>query len=298
MTVYLYRAIDGGKSIDITQGCASIRWIGAVASAGRSAEIDYINSPYDDSYKALPVISTGDHIALLDGTEEIFIGQIFGTQKSSQIGTKTYIAFDMMKNLLESKGQYNFKNTTPEAIATQVCAEAGIPIRFLYPTNYMVTSMLCDQMSLYDIIMAAYTRAYKALGKKFFAMIYKRGFSVYHAKWGVSNFTLSESSNIYESNISESMEGIKNKIKIYDKNGLQIGEQVIEDSIKKYGVFQDVYKVEEGVDPCVASYNMLKTIPTQDIKISAIGDIKCLSNYFVCVSDSATGLYNGTNIEV
>lgn len=83
----------------------------------------------------------------------MFYGQIFGIERSSRIGTITYTAMDMMKNLLESNAQKNYKNVTAEAIATEICGDAKIPIRYLYPTGINIKSMLCDKMSLYDIIM-------------------------------------------------------------------------------------------------------------------------------------------------
>ena len=60
--------------------------------------------------------------------------------------------------------------------------------------------------------------------------------------------------------------------------------------MKKFGVFQEIYSKEEGVDPTTGANNLLKVKPSQSIKISAIGDINCLSCYFVEVKDTATGL--------
>ncbi len=282
---------SSGTKYNITNACTRITWGGASSAPCRHASFDYLNAPYDTSLN-IPTVASGDWISLNDETEgEVFYGEIYGVEKSSQIGTVTFTAYDFMKNLLESKGQYNFKNVTPEAVAAQVCADAQVPVRFLYPTGFNIASMLCDNMSLHDIIMAGYTKAYLATGKKFFPMIYKRGFSVYHAKWGVSNFQLSDKTNIYESNITETVENLKNVIKIYDAAGNQLGEHRIQESIQKYGVFQDIYTQEEGVDAATAAYNMLHVTPEQTIKVSAIGDINCLSNYSVEVRDGATGLY-------
>ena len=63
-----------------------------------------------------------------------------------------------------------------------------------------------------------------------------------------------------------------------------------EDSISNFGVFQTIYKQEKGVDAVTAATAKLKTTPTQTIKISAIGDINCISCYYVAVTDGATGL--------
>ena len=49
-------------------------------------------------------------------------------------------------------------------------------------------------------------------------------------------------------------------------------------------------KQEEGVDPTTAATAMLKSKPSSQIKINALGDINCLSCYYVMVQDAATGL--------
>ena len=281
---------DTGTIYDISSACARIIWKGSASEASRSVDFDYINAPYDKTVN-LPSIATGDYISLEDGKEgEIFFGQIFGVEKSSQTGTITFTAYDMMKHLLESTGQYNFKNLTAEAIASQVCADIQVPIRHLHPTGVNIASMICDKMKMYDIVMAGYTKAHKITGDKYFAMIYKRGLGVYKTEWAVKGFTLSEDSNIYASSISERMEDIKNKVLIFDDKGKQIGEVKDDGSIKKFGIFQEIYSKEEGIDATTGAKNLLKIKPTQAIKISAIGDINCLSCYFVQVKDTATGL--------
>ncbi len=279
-----------GMKYDITDACVKVEWKGAALSAGRSLSIDYVNAPVDTTV-FLPSIEPGDILALSDdkGTE-VFYGQVFATERSSQTGTITYTAYDIMRHLVESKGQYNFKNTTAEAIAQQVCADMQIPVRYLYPTGINIASMLCDQMTIYDIIMAGYTKASKVSGEKYFAMIYKRGFAVYSAVWAVQGFTLSDETNIYESDITEDMSAVKNRIKIIDDKGNQIGEVNDADSAKTYGIFQEIYQKEDGVDPQTAAQKLLKTKPDQTIKISALGDINCLSNYNIALKDAATGL--------
>ena len=86
------------------------------------------------------------------------------------------------------------------------------------------------------------------------------------------------------------MGDIKNKVLIFDDKGKQIGEVKDDGSIKKFGIFQEIYSKEEGIDPTTGAKNLLKVKPAQAIKISAIGDINCLSCYFVEVKDTATGL--------
>ncbi len=294
MKVSLIKA-KTGKQYNITNAVTKVEWSGSASSAARQLSIEYINAPYDNF--SLPAISTGDAVAFSYGQEgEVFYGQFFGSEKSSAVGTITFTAYDMMKNLLESTGKYNFKSTTAEAIAKQVCADAQIPLRSvngapsIYATGVNIDSLICDDMTLYDIIMAAYTKAHRITGDKYFPMIYKRGLGVYKTEWIVKGLVLSDSGNLMEADIQETMESIVNKVKIYDDNGAQIGEVTDADSLSLFGTFQKTYKKEEGIDPQTAAKNLLAVSPTQTIKIKSVGDVNCLSCYFVQVSDATTGL--------
>lgn len=287
MKVILYKKT---ATYDITAACGSVSWHGAWSQACRTAEFTYLNAPYDKALN-IPAVSVGDLVGLEDDQEgEIFYGQIFGVERSSAIGTITYTAIDMIKHLLESQGQYKFANVTPEGVAAQVCADVEVPVRTLYATGVNVESLICDQMSLYDIIMAAYTKAHKITGDKYFPMVYKRGFSVYKAEWIVKGFVLSDEINITESSVEETMDSIVNRVKIYDESGTQIGQVDDTDSADTFGVFQQIYKQEDGVDPETAARTKINVLPKQKIKVKAIGDVNCLSCYYIQVTDGATGL--------
>lgn len=286
---------QSGSSYDITNAVTKIEWSGSASQAARQLSVDIVNAPFD-SFE-IPAVSTGDLISFTYGQEgEVFYGQFFGSEKSSAVGTITFTAYDMMKNLIESTGQYNFKNTTPETIAQMVCNDAQIPLRTvngvpsIYATGINIASMLCDDMSLYDIIMAAYTKAHRVTGDKYFPMIYKRGLGIYKTEWIVKNLTLSDDDNMSKIDITETMDNIVNKVKIYDDKGNQIGEVQDDNSLSTFGTFQNIYKQEEGINPQDAAKKLLAAAPTQTIKIEAIGDINCLSCYFVTVKDTATGL--------
>lgn len=276
-------------SYDLSDAIESASWSGNVMSAGRSLEFAVLNNPYDENLR-IPAISTGNYVAFQGSSKELFYGQIFAIERSSEIGTITYTAYDMMKNLLESNGRYNFKNQTPEAIAAQVLGDIEVPYNHLEPTGINIKSMICDSTSYYDIILGAYTQAFRMTGKRYLPMIWQREFGVWPAIYTVGNFTLSDDLNITSASISESMDGIKNVIRIYDDKGKQVGEVSDDPSTYLFGIFADVYEVEKGVDPTTAAKNMLKTTPMQNISVSAIGDSNCLSGYSVVVKDAATGL--------
>lgn len=288
MELYLIKA-TAGSTHDITQLVESVEWKGSIIGAARSVSFNYINAPYDKSYR-IPQVATGDYVSLMDGGIELFFGQIFGTERSTATGTISFEAYDMIKKLTESTGQYNFKAMRPEAIAAQVLNDIQVPYNNLPATGINIASMLCNGKSYYDIIMGAYTQAYKATGIRCIPMIWARGFGLWPATYTVGNFKLSDTLNVTSADIQETMDEIKNRVRIYDDKGNQVGEVKDDESLGTFGVFQNVYTVEEGVDPTTAATKMLHVTPTQKLNIEAINDNNCQSGYSVIVSDAATGL--------
>ena len=183
MTLKLIKP-DQSVIYDISNAVESVTWSGSILSAGRSVEFTVLNDPYDSGLK-IPAVCVGDYISFLVGSEELFYGQIFSIERSTAIGTVTYTAYDMMKNLLESNGRYNFKNTTPEAIAAQVLGDIQVPYNHLEATGINIKSMICDSKAFYDIIMGAYTQAYRITGNRYLPMIWQRAFGVWPAVYTV-----------------------------------------------------------------------------------------------------------------
>ena len=104
MTLKLIKP-DQNVIYDISNAVESVTWSGSILSAGRSVEFTVLNDPYDSGLK-IPAACVGDYISFLVGSEELFYGQIFSIERSTAIGTVTYTAYDMMKNLLESNQKH------------------------------------------------------------------------------------------------------------------------------------------------------------------------------------------------
>lgn len=282
-----------GATYDITNACARVEWSGDCAESGRKLSFDYLNAPYDTDLK-LPAIACGDRITayLEDGKNPIFTGYLYAVEHSSQIGTITYTAYDAIHQMTKSRTTRNFKNTTPEEIAALICREAGLASGDLFQTGTPIPSMLCSDMSYYDIIMAAYTKAHDQTGDNYILSVDGEGrLCVKKAEWIIQGFTLSDTRSITESDILESVDDIVNRVEILSDTNEKIGVVQDDSSISSYGVFQETYTQEEGTDANTAAAKQIHTRPTQSIRILAVGDVHCLAGNFVVVHDGATGLY-------
>src|SRR5699024_6394505 len=98
-----------------------------------------------------------------------------------------------------------------------------------------------------------------------------------------------EGKNILSSSFKESVSNMVNKVLIVDDNGNKVSEVKNDEWLKTYGLFQDVYKQQEGKDSNAEAKAMLKDIE-QTCSLTGFGDTTCITGYGVQVKDTYTGL--------
>lgn len=283
---------DGkGQAVNITQAVESVNWGGSVSQAARTAELSVINAPYDKNIKKLKLrIATGDVIRLYEKEKQIFFGEVVSMEKKGETGTVTYSCMDLMNHLLRSSCVYNFSDTTAEAIAKKLCMDFKIQPGSIVKTKTPIRKMIFDGCSIYDMVMMAYTKAAKQTGKKYICFMDGSKLSVREKGLIVKNYTLDGKRNMTDSSQQETIENMVNVVKIYDSAGNQVGEAAKKDWARRYGVYQGVYKKEEGVNETEAAKTMLAGVEKK-VSVSGIdGNLKCVAGNGVKVRDGATGL--------
>ncbi len=276
---------------DITETVSSVQWSGSVAQAARAVEITVIHAPDDSNIENLQLnIGTGDVIHLNEAGESIFYGEVQTAEKLSQNGTVTYSCLDLLNHLLKSTEIYNFSDTTAEDITRKVCADFAIETGVIAETKTPIKKMIIDGDTIYDIIMKAYTKASKQTGDLYICRMNGYKLSVEVKGLEVENFVLAEEYNITNSTYQETIENMINVVKIYDDTGRQTGEVKQEEWIEKYGIYQQIYKKENGINEVIAATNMFTGIEKK-ISLDGInGNLKCIAGNAVEVQDKATGL--------
>lgn len=282
-----YKAIE----MDITQMVSSITWSGSVSQAARTVEIAVINAPNDKNIENLKLnIGAGDTIKLYENGELLFFGEIQGGKRTSETGTITYVCYDLLNHMLRSTSSYNFTNTTAEGITKAVCADLKIATGSIAETRINIKKMIINSDAFYDIIMKAYTKAARQTGKKYICRMRGSKLSVEIKGEKVKDFILAEECNITNAEYEETIENMVNVVKIYDENGTQIGEVRKEKWVEKYGIYQQTYEKESGINSQTAAQNMLNGIEKRTRLDAVSGDIRCIAGNGVEVYDRATGL--------
>lgn len=283
---------SNGKSFNITNTVGTVTWSGSVAQAARQATITVLNAPMDSNIKKLKLnLAPGDVIALYEGGKNIFYGEIQTAEKKAEIGTVTYNATDLLGHLLRIMHKGKYRKKTAEQITKLICQKYGIQTGTIAKTLKELNKVIIDGNSIYDAIMTAYTKAAKSTGKKYMCCMKGKKLCTKVKGTVVSGFTLNENKNIVSSSYEETIENMINQVKIYNDKGKQIGEVKHEGHLKRYGIYQETYTKEKGVNAKKAALNMLsgieKTVNAEVIN----GNVKCTAGAGVKVYDKATGLH-------
>lgn len=275
-----------GEKIDITNLLINVTWSGDYKSCARKLEFSLMSSPMDKNIPKvdIPLMSV---ISFYEDDNELFRGFVYEREKSSD-NAMSFLCYDYCAKLNDIKVSKNIKNQTASTIYNNFLTEYGLNKGDIIQANTGVTKVFLG-VTAYDMIMTAYTEEAKNTGKKY--MLYSRGNKFYASEKGIVKLKLSfeEGKNILSSSFKESVSNMVNKVLIVDENGNKVSEVKNEEWHKAYGLFQDVYKQQEGKDSNAEAKAMLKDIE-QTCSLTGFGDTTCITGYGVQVKDTHTGL--------
>ena len=204
-----------------------------------------------------------------------------------------------MHYFIRSKGSYNFKNTTPENVTKKICGDLLVLTTDVYKTKTHVKSLLFESELYYSMIVTAYNEASRKMSAKcppVFMPIMKGSRLSVIVKGKSSGITLDGEKDIISSAYSQSTDEMVTRVVILNKNGKKSGVLEHAKNLKKYGVYQDVYKKEEDKNAKDAARQLLYGI-TREASVESLGHIQCVAGYSVKIKDKASGLTGTFYIE-
>ena len=277
------------KDRDITEYISSIGWGGSKSEVARKLELSVINAPLDKNIPPL-VMDLAEPVYLFedDGVTELFRGFITDREAISTTGTINYTAYDLLFYTTKSTATYNFSSKTAETITKMVCDDMEIPTGEIATTG-LSQKLIVDGKSIYDIIMLAYTQAYQKNGKQYHVVARKGKLNVEEMGKLMCSTELTEDTNITSSKYSETITNMVNKVRIYTDKGVASGVVQNADDITKYGIFQQVYKQEQGKDPTTTAKKMFKGVE-KTFTLDCLNYNDAVTGAGVTIVDSTTGL--------
>ena len=279
--------VTGSSTTDITQLIKKVTWSGSYQQACRKLTFSVIANPYD---KDIPRVSIqcGHMVRLLEDGNELFRGYVQSRTMSYNGSSIEYMCLDAGTYIHRNQLVYNFKNLTAEDITKKVCDDLGVTVGSLESTGIKMDKKFFG-VGAYDIIMTAYTHASTKTNKKYMATMKRDTFNVIEKGKVVLNISFENGSNITESNFSEDISNMVNKVKVYNGKEQEVKVVTNADDIKAYGTFSRVLKLQDGKDPDSEAKKVLKKIDRK-ASISGFGDTTCICGYGVKVKDEYTGL--------
>lgn len=274
-------ALYNNITTNITPLCKSISISGGTSQVARKLDLTLAYSIFDKNQPHTQ-ISPGTKVwAVLDG-KEIFRGIVWDRDLSSS-EESIFTAYDYLIYPTKSKVTYNFKNITCQDATKKVCSELGIAVGSLASTGRF--SRIIQGKTGYEAIMEMYSQDSKITKKQYIAIMTGTKLNIYVRGSVIANFTLisqlnSNTSNILGMNYKDSLEGMVNKVKIYDDKNNLVGQVENSSWIKNFGILQENYTKEDKINSTTAAKNMLNGI-SQDVTIPVIGNWNCRTGYAI-----------------
>lgn len=289
------------KDFDITDYITKYTWSGDNDQAARKLEfqIAYNTKNKDAAFNALD-LKLGGFIYLyyaediVSGRAEIFEGRIFYRKRNSNSYVFDFSCYDDMIYLAKSKIQMVFDNITVTDAIKQICNEIGITVAATIPQISTKVKFVADGKTCTETfkMLFDYTKADTANnpnGKDYTAICLNGDVTVIEKGTTVENYTATDLTNIDNSEHSESIEDMVNRIKSVDDNGTICQVFSINDDITHYGLIQDIYKMQppqegETVDNVKNAKAALKQVKDEST-IKAMGNIQCITGYAIEVQE-------------
>lgn len=276
--IKLYALYDQKTVFELTPYCKSIQWSGDKSQVARKLDVTLSYAIWDKNQPKIQA-NPGTIVWMIDENgKERFRGMVFDRELSSNEELKI-VAYDYLIYLQKSKITYNFTNIVSEAAVEKIITDLGEKYNRIPTTNIPITKLIKNK-SAYDAIMNIYTDISKKNGKQYIPIMDYDMVSVIEKGSIVADYTLKSEENLGETVFSDSISNMVNKVIIYDSNGYWAGEVDNADYVKKYGVLQEIYEIEEGKDPKAEANFMLHGID-QTIKCTALGNMDCITGYAI-----------------
>lgn len=275
----------------ITGYVTSVTWAGSAKQAARIVVFSVAYSPNDKNVKTLG-IKLGDKIVFYPGYPDDkktkFVGIITQRERKSEMGELQYTATDGMMHLLRSSGTYRFANKTPEKIAQMICRDVKVKTGSIAKTKMPIAKIFFQERPYYEIIMAAYTKAYRKNKKKYIAQMNGDKLEVIQKGKIIPNFHIRQGERITDSSYSENIDNMVNRVYIYNSSNQKIGSISNSKWASRFGIFQNAISVDSGNGIKEAKAELHGVDKTASLTM--IGDCRCVSGLGVIIEDFRTGL--------
>ena len=271
---------------DLSPLIGRITWSGSRLQVARKLQFDYKQDARDPNLPNYPINNGETVYGYNEDGRLVFQGNVYKVEKDTQASTVSILAYDHLWVMTRSRTTKKYKNANPADIAKGLCGELGVkPGNIINPG--VNVSFIASAKTGYQIIMAAYTEASKRTGKKYHPIMNGDALDIVERGTMIADFEADDRINLTNSRYSESIEQIINQVLVTDEQGNSVSIEKDADSIKKYSMFQEVYKNSKNEDNAANIKKLLeKSKPDRSGSLEALGDYRAVAPYSIKVRDN------------
>lgn len=297
---------EKGERIDITHLITRFTWSGDREEAARKLEFSYAYNPKDVGFPNY-LIDLGDYIEVTVDDAKIFIGRVFFRKRNTTNNTYDITCYDGLIYLAKSKVSLVFNATNVIDAFKRVCAEVEVPIGQL-PDIPTVVNFVADKKTCTEVFKMLFDKTKADIDKDYTAILLADGINLIEKGTVIEEYIARDTYDVVSSSHSESIEEMVNRVKTVDAAGNVIRIDNDDELIKKYGIFQDIYKNQPPPKEKKASKKKTSTtsitpkkpkFPVDNVarakakiqgikmesSISAVGNIQCISGYSIVIEE-------------
>lgn len=237
--------------------------------------------------------ANGQQCYLYLDKKEIFRGLLMSDGRSNKkiIPIKAY---DECVRLCNNKDSFSYKDKTATYIFKDCLKRLGLKLGAAVDTGHIISELVKKATTYWDVIQDALSQTYKATGVRFY--VYAEKGKIYLKKRAVSKTMpiLSLDTNVITYDYTRSIFDTRTRLKLTTSKGTKKGSTINSDLEKKIGRFQEMESVDEDIKQSeikqrIKIFNLEKGKVSQTLKVSATGDISCISGACVYVDISEAG---------
>lgn len=208
-------------------------------------------------------------------TIEVFRGLIMSRSQSSD-QTLSFKAYDVGIYLSNNKDTFCYENKTASAIFSDVCGRFGIPTGSVAGTSYTIPEMAESKTTGWDAVASALEQTYANTGVRY-AVVAKEGkLHLLERRQNLQQYLLEPGSNMESYELTASIEKIRTRIKIYDKEDTVMAEASDGGLESKIGMFQDIETADSEMTQAQVQAQAQTTLnevnkPEKSLKLVTLG---------------------------
>lgn len=275
---------------DVAGLATNIKWTGSYNQCARTLTVSIAATPYDETVPAVDA-SPGTTVVFSMDNTVLFSGFVVKRSRSTGSNTLSITAYDRGFYLNRNEVVKQYKDTTPEAIAADLCGEFGISVGELASTGYTMSRNFIG-VTVYKAIMTAYTLASGSTGKKYQARFDGDKFTVVEVGKNDTTLVIKGGSNLQDATYTDSIEKTVTEAVIYDKDANEV-ETVTSDLSGTYGVIRSVIQQSEGKEQEAQDKAQAEIDDNgldQSATVECLGNIQNISGNTVVIQEPYTGL--------